>query len=469
MLSEKQNSSISYLYQVLRDGARPFRYRNGVRSLLGTPDNERIRLLFFSTLPPGGFTYANIQFMEEPNITGYSPFKPDRSALAGEPGMGLDDSQSRVQNIQSRLIPEKELKQDTGDAMDSIHQSNPMLKSRRENLPDDAGEKLANLDIAIEKGSMKIPDLNEKSPYSPILSTPKKNKTVLSQPGEDLIASHRSSGENFIRKPLSEVAPVSESKKEKIQIRTTEKLDSSEIVIEKTSITIPGSSEKSQFFPELSTLKKGKTVSSRADEYIEISPQSSPENIAKKHFFETQEQKSIIQPLKNLKSTSEKLQPSGEIKKGTVAVGSALGLENPLSIKAEADREEIKSTTRNKLYSPKKLSLPVDMNEQREFYPYRTSNVSDYLEADNDAMSTNRNATARIEQLRQALHELTLKRNAPQEKTSDKNQSEQLKQTPPAPAQPVVIIKRFANQTQIPHAFWERSYLSRFHLRTIIR
>ena len=47
-----------FLRAVLADGARPFRYRAGVRELLGAPDDNGVRISFASALPRGGFRYV---------------------------------------------------------------------------------------------------------------------------------------------------------------------------------------------------------------------------------------------------------------------------------------------------------------------------------------------------------------------------------------------------------------------------
>lgn len=69
--------SASYLHTVLLDGAKPFLYRNGVRSLLGVPEGDGGEILFSSAVQPVGFAYANPQFMGEPHI---SPYRPDLAA-----------------------------------------------------------------------------------------------------------------------------------------------------------------------------------------------------------------------------------------------------------------------------------------------------------------------------------------------------------------------------------------------------
>ncbi|MDD5319219.1 MAG: hypothetical protein PHD43_01135 [Methylococcales bacterium] len=76
-----------------------------------------------------------------------------------------------------------------------------------------------------------------------------------------------------------------------------------------------------------------------------------------------------------------------------------------------------------------------------------------------------RAATDRIEQLRNAVHELAAKQSPPREQTHDEAELQQ-QQLPP-PVQQVVIVRQPASQARISHAFWERSYLSRIRIRIL--
>ncbi|MDH4185695.1 MAG: hypothetical protein OEV08_01740 [Nitrospira sp.] len=79
--------SANYLRNVLLDGAKPFLYRSGVRSLLGVPESDRCELVFSPAMPPVGFPYADPQFMGVPRI---SPYRPDLTANPGLRMQGVD-------------------------------------------------------------------------------------------------------------------------------------------------------------------------------------------------------------------------------------------------------------------------------------------------------------------------------------------------------------------------------------------
>ena len=62
---EAESATVGYLHSVLADGARSFRYRSGVRALLGLPEDTGIRVNFAAALPGASFTYARPQFAGE--------------------------------------------------------------------------------------------------------------------------------------------------------------------------------------------------------------------------------------------------------------------------------------------------------------------------------------------------------------------------------------------------------------------
>jgi hypothetical protein len=86
---------------------------------------------------------------------------------------------------------------------------------------------------------------------------------------------------------------------------------------------------------------------------------------------------------------------------------------------------------------------------------------------------SNENAAERIEQLRHAVNHLVSKISSTETKngatTSEDIKQRQIRteQAQSRPIQKIVIIKQHSQQVKTPHAFWERSYLSRFRLRLL--
>jgi hypothetical protein len=75
-------------------------------------------------------------------------------------------------------------------------------------------------------------------------------------------------------------------------------------------------------------------------------------------------------------------------------------------------------------------------------------------------------AAAMIEQLRHAVHQLAKASAQPAQTTIDA-QPRRAEQSPPPPAQPVIIVKRPVIQRRTPRAFWERRYLRHSRLRSL--
>lgn len=80
---------------------------------------------------------------------------------------------------------------------------------------------------------------------------------------------------------------------------------------------------------------------------------------------------------------------------------------------------------------------------------------------------TNQDAAARIEQLRQVVHELASKKSVQPDRRDNVTNEQQVVQRPPVPLQNVIIVKRPSQRTRVTQAFWERSYLGHFHLRPL--
>jgi hypothetical protein len=57
MPSENQQTTQGYLLQVLINGGKAFRYRGGIRELLGLPDSTEAELSYPLPMPPAGFRY----------------------------------------------------------------------------------------------------------------------------------------------------------------------------------------------------------------------------------------------------------------------------------------------------------------------------------------------------------------------------------------------------------------------------
>jgi len=373
MQPDKTQTSNSFLHRTLKDGAKSFCYRSGVRLLLGIADNEAGQLVFSPTLPLAGFNYASAQFTGEPYIAEDFPRETGRSVSPG--GVAEDSSASFpeniqrrssplnevIKNVQSRLAEGKEDRQNPAKRKSTEQQNNMVLEYMQEKVPVGAAEKPEKLDMAVEKSRIEIPGVSAEALYFPALSPARKDDIVSNPPG--------------------------------------------------------------------------------AQDQEKVLPAGSDENFVKLSQSEVRKDEPFVLPMTHTVGSSATLE-RGKVNKKTVAPLSAGIQENTVANETE---------------------------ERREFYSYRAAGAYPPLSRD-IASKSNQEAAERIEQLRQAVHELTSKKYAKtpeQERTYVDTQSYQPKQTAPPLAQPVVIIKRYAHQVRTSCAFWERSYLSRFHLRPL--
>lgn len=83
MPAEVQHVQQGYLYGILVNGTKPFRYRSGIRTLLGLPSSLDARIAYPLPLPPAGFNYLRTATLNEIGVAAPRPF--DESFLP-EPG-----------------------------------------------------------------------------------------------------------------------------------------------------------------------------------------------------------------------------------------------------------------------------------------------------------------------------------------------------------------------------------------------
>lgn len=269
----------------------------------------------------------------------------------------------------------------------------------------------------------------------------------------------------LIKKISRELETIPESKQEKVSIKPADKLVKSAGGIEGARIEIPGVSGRRQKFPLLSQSKKNDILSDKHEEQCQqkVSPSDLQRNIFRTSVYETQESKSLINSTIKMSDSSEKLQKKETGKKVPIA-NPSLQRENLVTGEVNAVRSEMEPCSKHKS-SPKRGNISVASKEKYKTQPNQTADASEHLDSDISS-KTNKNASYRIEQLRNAIHELSSKKTEQQARTHNETQTFRVEKTPPPPVQPVVI-KRYSSQTRTPCAFWERSYMARFRLRTL--
>lgn len=394
MQSDTQLMTTGYLRNVLLDGAKPFLYRSGVRSLLGIPDSGGSEIAFSHAMPTVGFAYPNSHFMGEPYLPPYFPDLAVGSALATQ-GIDIESNEE---------IVAKEAQQFQSE---SIAHSISQAKENPE--PKVMPESMAQTSTA----------------------TPESDQ------------------QNMVR-------PVPVSRQEKSLVEKSEMPEKPGTVFQPATIDIPGTSKKIQNFPVLSLSEHRESFSNMAEEQSQplLSPSealSSLPNI---------DESLLISPHPNLlsedigiyttfrhhkKNVLQKSQPPSSAGEGCVDDNKIKGLQSihPNLLSDEDGAPALKTTAFSTINAEpaSERVTPID--------PGMGNGAS--------------RSTDRIEQLRNAVHELAAKQSPPREQARYEAQPQQL----PPPVQQVVIVRQPVSPATIPHAFWERSYLGR--IRRILR
>jgi hypothetical protein len=401
MQSDKRQTSNSYFLNALVDGAKPFYYRRGVRSLLGFPESEGGNMAFSPTLPAVGFRYVNRPLLNEPGSNRHPRNEAGRFAWNSEQEGKTENSLvTPRENIQScEPVKEIRLKNPAPSEKDQNRKINQQKDSRKERVRQDNT----------------VPE-------------PKQNN-----------------GSGVLK----------------------EKLENPGVIIERSTVEILGVSEKNSSVP--SPYRKEWNVRSRSFENI-VQQKVSPTNFIKRALSEAPENTSTINPPSISVSATKSLQRTGVVKEKTAVAPSPSKRGNSLVDDITKAVKEKTTTAKKNEFS--QITTPVTVVSEEKCMsrlsqtPDVTPSRSRYTGT--DAFSrANRNAAERIGQLRHAAHQLASKVSSQQAGTSHEARQKRPAQTQPPPVQPVVIIKRFSNQTSTPCAFWERSYLGRFHLKTV--
>ena len=446
MRSDKGQAPSGYLHSVLADGAKPFRYRSGVRSLLGIPDSEGGDLAFSPTLPPVGFRY---EFRGEPYLPPqHPPRAATRLASNSEPAVGLEGSQ----NV----------------ALEDIQ-----------------------VDAPIERAGIEISSAFETS-QQPILEKVTGQNEVL------------------IKDPSRERGVTVESRQDEVFGEPTAKSEKPGTGVEGAGIEIPGISERSQSFPALSPAKQGDTPAHKAEgqPQTEVAPASSLRDLVGTSRPETEETQlargwlrrehsaerfvtrppvykrsgdrprsklhaSIQQenaPANNAVPTSthasERLQKAEQAEERLVTTPS-LRRTRPTTVEVKVDGGEVETAQKHE-FPPRMAQLFVDPEESRQDKLNQILGVSAPQSVCPSIVNrSNTEAADRIEQLRQAVHHLSAKVASQPARSIYEAEQQQPQQTPPPLVEPIVIIKRSSSRARTPCAFWERSYMGRFHLRSL--
>ncbi|MGD9100097.1 MAG: hypothetical protein PVF45_06420 [Anaerolineae bacterium] len=178
MPGDKGEVGKDYLRGVLVDGAKPFRYRGRVRSLLGVPDSEGSHLAFSPAFPPVGFRYTHHAFAGKPYLTTQSPVSEVMHSMLGS---------AAWEGCVQEAVGENDLVQDgfreRGAVPESSQEQSVVGPTRTPGEPDGG----------IERTCLEIPGTSEEKQFYPALSPTKRDNAPAGKIGNQ---------------PRQEVAPI---------------------------------------------------------------------------------------------------------------------------------------------------------------------------------------------------------------------------------------------------------------------
>lgn len=423
MWSEQQ-SPRSYFHKVLSDGATPFRYRSGPRSLLGVPDSGVGKLAFSPTVPPVGFTFIDQPFMKEPYIIQHPPNEFGYFSSYNDQG------------------------------------SESEFEGSKEALRVTIGQ-----NVSINEARIDIPGVSEKGDYNNVKNNLGENSNMIN-------GMHKQDG------------ALLESKEEIIQSQMNKKAKKANGIIEKANFDVPGVSEKREkHFSSLSSVKKDDTSGDKtvilssakkggnlSDKpegraLYEIYSANSKKGFADEPLFKA-ENETPINPAIDYGNTFEKM--------GKKTNGNEKGISEPLTgmdIQATGHvypaGGNLKFTMNENIFLQKKNPSPSGTEKRNASDHYSIPLVSGHIgsEAVNRAGA---DANEEINRIRHAVQDLVIKKSAQQARLYDDTLDHQPEKAPPPPPQQLVVIRQASNPgTRTPCAFWDRSYLGRFHMKIL--
>lgn len=176
MQSNKIQIPKIYLLKILHDGAKPFLYRKGVRSLLGMPESEEKHLTFAPMMPPVGFKYINFSYAEDYNLNDFIPQTNNPNPL--------HLNETRIKRLDkgdhSQKIPSTQMQ--VSDSSKNISNAEPLF---REKQVTPMSTSVGILERTLQSNISASPKLQQhKSAQLPVKEDGKEKSIEANEPGE---------------------------------------------------------------------------------------------------------------------------------------------------------------------------------------------------------------------------------------------------------------------------------------------
>ena len=413
---------LTYLQHILRDGITPFFYRNGVRTLLGMPERDQAKAgrIHSAHSMPVGFRYRQ---QDGPGIVP-APQAPE----GGKPPFWLGTRDKRAPQKDAPTSSGK----DTPQGPANVHQKKSTPRS--DALP--SGKDVHRAESPPEKFHTPHTEHGE---GSSAFGSPRGKPVWPAASGQEQT---RSLPTSPLRHPTD---PTNTTPSD----HQRESSDAESRTVQKSKIDIPGSSHEQKIFPLLSegTSSEDQSNSPRG---LPLTPPHPEAANLPAHAPEP-----ILPALHSLKAPGM-IQPKKTQETHPPIMASTAAVNPNISLRAnDASNEE-----------PGPSPMP-GLTPMRQTLVFRPEPRTSSKPADGLTSRSSSATSHRIEQLRQAVQELTAKKITRQSTDHEEPAKPDRPQFPVVPPQPVVHIQQLPRRLKAPDAFWERSHLGRMHLRLL--
>lgn len=410
MRSETQRST-SYFRQVLRDGAIPFVYREGVRTLLDLPEQTEVFPQGHANLPPPGFRYSKEPFN---SLTNVEPSEAPVDWL--EKGHGELDTTTTTTTDQSNITSTG--CQDPPTSLGVIeHGFNTVVE-----------------DTAHESHVHGVTE-SRLPPTTTVVNT---NSKTFSEKQLTLPVHHKLKDDKIFG--------VDTNSTDKAEINQNQDVESARL-------EIPGSTDSPQLFIA-TTLPLDQPVAS-AHTKIEVG-RPILRNGETKVFNRTvstdavgrNRDTALASTFSDVGTEARKQYEKKKVIPSKKAVDIVQNRNTPTRHEKSKRSDVLTQSPTAKFLSESKVDLAPQVVAGKRPFPLRKTDNT-------------------IDQLRRSVDELMTELAALKTKTDSQQTTSRADQPMSSPAQQTVVIRQSANPSSTPRAFWERCYLGRFSLRAI--
>jgi len=405
---------LTFLQHILRDGITPFYYRHGVRALLGMPERDQAKAgrIHSSHSIPVGFRYRQ---QDSPGI-----FPTPQEPAGGNPPCWLGTREMNSPQQDRSSIHQKK-SSPSSDALLSSGKPAHVTKSPSQRFRSQSTEQGEGASaVESQSGKPVWPAVSHQEQARPL---PPSTRIQPAAPSQTTPSAHQRDSSDR-------------------ESRTVQRL----------KIDIPGNSQEPKNFPLLSGVTTSQHNLTQEDQL----------NPPREGMVQTPQTKTGNSPA----HTPELTLPTFHSLKETDTI-QPNAQETPPPIMASKSTVSPHISLRANDAAEEQPEPPRPVSTIREPVALRPVSRNVSQPADGLTNRSNRETSRRIDQLRQAVQELTAKRITTQSAEQEAPTKYDRPQFPVVSPPTVVRIQQLPRRFKAPDAFWERSHLGRMHLRLL--